>query len=137
MQKVCNAFNIILFVYLITNIFNKEKKQDKINLVLTILTIILTLLQTILFNGGRSIMFHYIVAYIGIFIFYYFVIGKNKINKKITFSFLGISVLLVCVYYIMLPFLGRETKHDFIKYNTFSFGTSIPTLNQYIENNQR
>lgn len=135
MQKVCNVINITLAVYSVNKLFNIKsiKKINIVNFLLILITIIICLLQTVLFNGGRSIMFHFIVGYIGIFMFYYFIIYKRKFNRKILYSSIILLVSIVGIYYLMLPLLGRSTKHDFIKYSTFSFGTPISSLNLYIQ----
>lgn len=132
MQKACNAINIIVFVYAINKIF-ASKSINKINGLIIFFTIIICLFQTILFNGGRSIMFHYIVGYLGIFVFYYFLVYRKKFNKKVFIISFITLFSMIAIYYIMLPLVGRNTKHNFIKYNTFSFGTSIPSLNLYIQ----
>lgn len=136
MQKACNVINMIMAIYFIDKIFTIKsvKKSTVLELAVIILILIISLLQTILFNGGRSIMFHFLVGYIGLFAFEYFYAYNKKFSKKFIYSSVATCFVLVLVYYIMLPIVGRSTQHNFIEYNTFSFGTSISTLDLYIKN---
>lgn len=137
MQKASNAINIITFVYGINLFFNNKLKKIKnnniIDYILIGLIIIFGLFQTIMFNGGRSIIFHFALAYLGLFAFYYIHIFEFIINKKIITSGIAVVLFLIVSFYLLLPLVGRNTKHNPITYISFSLGTSIPSLDLYLE----
>ena len=134
--KISGAINIILFYYGFQKILTLKKKINKKELILIALILIITLLQTFLFNGGRSIFFHYIVAYAAIIVFTLFVKGEKKVSRKIVRRFVGIIGVLVVIFYMLLPMVGRSTSHGMLEYTTFSLGVSVPSLELYIEDDE-
>lgn len=136
MQKVSNAINIILAVYFIDYLMKSKFEKKEINIInsiLIILTILIALLQTILYNGGRSILFHYLLAYGAIFIFDYLYVYNYRITFKTIKYIIGFGVILIVIFNFALKLVGRETKHNPIVYTSFSIGTSIPSLDLYIK----
>lgn len=137
MQKICNAFNIIIYTYICSKMLKikkyKNEKIDKSELAISIIILLISLLQTFLFNGGRSIAFHFIVSYIGIYFFYYIYIYKFKLQKRSWIKIIGVLAVIIVLYYLMLPFVGRKTKYNSIIYTTFSLGVSVPSLDLYIK----
>ena len=56
-------------------------------------------------------------------------IGKKYIKKFIVFA-----IIIVAGFYLMLPLSGRNTNTNIISYMSFYLGTSIPSLDIYLEN---
>lgn len=137
MQKVCNAINIIVFAYGINLFFRCKKNNDfsskKVDLILIISIVVTALMQTLFFNGGRSIMFHYFMAYFAIFVYYYFYIYKHKLDSSILKKTIMFMIILLVAFNLMLPLLGRQNRHNPITYTSFSLGTSIPSLDLYFQ----
>ena len=135
--KVGGAINIILFYYGFQKILRLKKKINKKEIVLIALILVVTLFQTFLFNGGRSIFFHYIVAYIAIALFVLFVKGRKNITKSMVRRGAGIVAALLVVFYLILPIVGRSTRHGFFEYTTFSLGTAVPSFELYMNDDEQ
>lgn len=135
--KICGAINLVIFYYGFQRIMRLRKKINKLELALIVLILLVSLFQTFLFNGGRSIFFHYVVAYVAIVTFTLFVCNGRKITGKIIRRATLFIGLLILLFYLLLPVVGRDTRHGIVEYTTFSFGTAVPSLELYIRSDAK
>ncbi len=131
MRKICEvlcAFNIFLIV---NTVINKYKIDYKfyLYLIIVFLCIILSI-----FTGGRMQLFIYILSFAFLYLFI-----KHEESKSYKFIRIHIKkIIVICLlilgsFYVLLPLSGRSTKTNIVSYMSFYFGTSIPSLNKYID----
>lgn len=132
MRKVCEVMCYVNIYFLINNMFFRNIK-DKKNLgyfTIVFLSFILALL-----TGGRMQFVIYAVA--AIFILLIILQSKyqyREIIKKYSKSIAFMLFFLVIGFYIMLPLTGRKNNVDIVSYMSFYLGTSIPSLDIYLDN---
>lgn len=134
MKKVCEAINIIFAYLLIKKIVDKRIKENIAETVLLIVTIILGLIQTFLNSGGRSILMHFLVAYIMLYLL--LKLRNDRISLKTIKRLIIIIICIFILFYAILPLLGRNSNVNFIDYITFYLGSPIPSLNTFCEANK-
>lgn len=130
--KICSAIGIILFTYF-TILKNSNEKIGRKRTLLIFSIITITLLQSFLYNGGRSILFHYVISFIGITLFYRLTKKQKTLSKKNLQKILVLTSALLLIFYLLLPIVGRKTNHGFMEYTSFYLGASIPSLQLYLE----
>lgn len=124
MHKVSIIIGILLTYAFCNNFFiNKKNYFLLVPITLAILSALLT--------SGRSLFIRLILIFLMCFL--YFKIKKdNGINQK-TIIYSTISIILIIVlFYTMLPLLGRSTNVGFIKYITFYFSCGIPSFDLFL-----
>lgn len=128
MKKISYILSMI-YIYIFTN--NLAKKEQIKRQVPYIIIILLSLVLGLL-SSGRFEMLKYLIA----LIFSYFIIiskESSKTNKKIIKSVVIFALIIIPLFYYILPLLGRSTKSGFFDYITFYFGGSIPSFNRYLK----
>lgn len=138
MKKICDVINILFAFMLIRKIVNKQLKEKIVETIALVCGICFGLFQTLLNSGGRSIMMHYFVAYIILYILMVRKKEKNNIRnikfKNVIKISIAISIISV-IFYTILPILGRSSNANFIEYISFYLGSPIPSLSVFVEKN--
>ncbi len=126
MHKVSLVLGILFIYAFCNNFFSKNRNYS------LILPVIFSMGESIL-TSGRSLLMRLILIFI-LCIMYFKVKKDGKIKFK-TIATAAVSVVLVLlVFYIMLPLLGRNAGVDFVKYISFYFGCGIPSFDIFLEN---
>ena len=126
---LCAIFSIIFAQSLV---YKKGLKSNIKCAIPMILGFISTLLST-----GRSIFMHMVMTLIISYIIIY--IDKNKgikINRKVIRNSIIIGVVVITLFYALMPVLGRKNTGGLIEYVSFAIGTHIPSLEKNINNSQ-
>ena len=130
-NKLCNVLGIVYIYVFLKNIINKDKiKNNIIYVVPVLLSCILALM-----SGSRTQIIKYIVATFMIgFILYGQKNSFRKLFKRLVTISSCLIIIILPLFYITLPLLGREQDKDFFTYITFYLGTSIPSFENYLNN---
>ena len=132
--KLVSVLNGFLFYNLIVTIGSKKRKKEYY--ALNLIVIILCFLISFFTNGGRTILLHYILADMFIFIIY----KKNsdikfqKINKL---KAMKVLVILFIIFYFGQYLVGRSVNVSPISYISFYFGCPISSLEHYFTDDMR
>lgn len=132
MRKICEVICFVNIYFLIMNIYNGQIKNKKN---IGLLTIVLLCFFLSLLTGGRMQMLIYVVA--ALFIVFMVLLSKydfKELVKRYSKQFLLICILIVVGFYAVLPMSGRKNNVNIVSYMSFYFGTSIPSLDIYLDN---
>lgn len=131
MRKVCEVLCYINIFFLIKNIVDNKKDKKNIGYIIIILLGFLLSLLT----AGRMQMLIYCISAVFMFVvlklknYSFLELGKKYIKKFIVFV-----IILVAGFYLILPLSGRSTNTNIVSYMSFYLGTSIPSLDIYLDN---
>lgn len=130
LQKI---MEVICYVnlYYIANIFFVKKIVWR-KYILYLLIVLFSFVSSLL-TGSRMQLLIYIVFFVVVLIFKL----SNKYNYKEIIEKFWKKIIVGCLivvslFYIILPLTGRKSEVSFIDYITFYFGAPIPTLNIFI-----
>lgn len=135
MRKICEVICFINIYFLVNNIFYKNLKNKKN---LGYLLILVMCLGLSLLTGGRMQIIIYVIAIV--FVALVLLLSKYKICQIIKEHSKKIIILFVVViigFYAMLPLTGRKNNVDIVSYMSFYLGTSIPSLDIYLDNSTK
>lgn len=128
-NKLCNVLGIIYIYVFLKNVINKDK--IKTNIIYTIPIILCCILA--LMTGSRTQIIKYVIAtFIIGFILYSKKNSLKTLLKKVLIIGTCLIVIVLPLFYITLPLLGREQDKGFFTYITFYLGTSIPSFENYL-----
>lgn len=117
----------VLFIYAFCNNFFQSKKDYRL-----ILPVILSMCESLL-TSGRSLFMRLVLIFILCFL-YFKVKRDGKINIKTIFTCVISIIVVLIVFYIMLPLLGRNNDISFVRYITFYFSCGIPSFDLFLAN---
>lgn len=123
MFHACEILSLC-FIYVVTkNFFAKDKIKNNL---IYIIMIIMCLFSTFLL-GGRSGFIRFVVE---VFMMWFLLYSrKNTMNiKKFFFVSLKIIIIVLPLFYFILPLLGRNSTTNMYDYLTFYIGCPIPSL---------
>lgn len=129
MKKVMDIVCVFFMYFTIRSFMHKDSIKKTI---LYLTPVILSMLGTLLTSGGRSILMHMIVAFILMTLFLLLIEKKIKINKKRISLLSFIIAVVMLIFYLMLPLLGRDTDRGFLEYISFYLGTPIPSFQLFL-----
>lgn len=136
------GFIVIYYISIFAQVFLLSISERKIILreSKTYLTVLLSIFILICFHSfilsGRAYLLRYMIA-----MFFTTAIFLLKNNKKLStkqlkkifiYSICCILVLII-LFYTMLPILGRNSNFGFIEYITFYLGSPIPSFSKYLD----
>lgn len=132
MRKVCEVMCFVNLYIFIKNIYDKNIKNSKNFgfLCIIILCVFLSFL-----TGGRMQCLIYVVA--SIFIILVLLLSKNSLKdilKKYYKQCIVVITIVIIGFYCLLPLSGRKNDVNFVTYMSFYFGTSVPSLDIYLDN---
>lgn len=132
--KFISVLNGFLFYNLIVTF--SRKKREKKYYILNLTAIILCFIISFFTNGGRTILLHYIVADMIIFIIYKRNndLKSQKVNKLKVMKAL---VILFIIFYFGQYLVGRSVDVSPISYISFYFGCPISSLEHYFTDNMK
>lgn len=132
MRKICEVMCFVNIYFIIKNLFDKNIKNTR-NLGY-LLIILLSFFLSIL-TGGRMQCLIYVVA--GLFILLMLLLSKYDVKalvKNYYKQFIIFVVVVIVGFYSLLPLSGRKNNVNIVSYISFYFGTSIPSLDIYLDN---
>lgn len=130
MHKVCVVIGFINIYIVINNFFYDEKKYKNS---LNSLVIACICMGESLLTSGRALLMHYLIF--TLFMVLFFIRKKYKISNAKLVVGSCISLLLMTIsFYFIAPLLGRGASNGIIEYISFYFGTTIPSLNRFLQN---
>lgn len=129
LYRISEIIAIVFMYIIINNIICKDKLLKNAKYVIPIFCFI----ATSLLIAGRSALIRLIIA--GVFLTlllmkkYY----HKKLNyKKIFLYGMIIIILLVPLFYCIMPLIGRNQRTNIIEYVSFYVGSPVPSLNELI-----
>lgn len=130
LYRMSEILAAILIYIVINNLVLKDKIKNNIKYLIGILiACIITLLLS-----GRSALVKFIIEAIIIYIIQYHKYQKEKIKKKVIAKFLVIGIAIILpIFYIIMPLIGRSQESNFVSYMTFYLGSPIPSLDEIIQ----
>ena len=135
MKKVCDILCVVLIYIIINNFIYKKNIEEFINEdILLITPVFLCLLLSVL-TGGRGLILRFIIAAILILLILLMKKESSKDIFKKTIK-IGVTLLIIIIpiFYLSLPLLGRKTSKGIVEYTTFYFGCSIPSFEEFLNN---
>lgn len=131
--KVINVLCVLFMYVYFNNLIIKSKNNTKY-----LFPIILCFLGSV-FTSGRSSMLKFIVS--GLMIFFVLMYVKNsdkknfilKFNKKIFSILAKTAIIILPIFYLLLPLYGRTTTVNMIDYLTFYFGCPTPSFSIFLD----
>lgn len=131
MHKVCVVICVINIYIFINNLFYEKKEKRMVNNLVQIPLILLCFMESLL-TSGRALLMHYFICILFLLVFY--LKKRLKIaDIKIAFISLVCLIGMALLFYVIAPIVGRGTSNGIIEYISFYFGTTIPSLNKFIE----
>lgn len=130
-NKLCNVLGMVYIYVFLKNIINKDRiKNNVIYVVPVLLSCILALM-----SGSRTQIIKYVVAtFMMGFILYNQKSSFRKLFKRLITISSCLIIIILPLFYVTLPLLGREQDKDFFTYITFYLGASIPSFENYLNN---
>lgn len=137
MKKISEVINIVISFLFIRRFINKELKNNILNTILLFFIMFVGLIQTFLNSGGRSILMHFLVAYLIMYMLNLIEKNKNRntSNIKLIMQMGCIAIVIFVIFYAILPLVGRSSSYKFVDYITFYIGSPIPSFSTFIEKN--
>lgn len=138
MKKVCDIICITISYVLINNLLNEKWKKNVTNIlknnILNVVILIACYALSLLTTGRAQLMKYIVAAF-----FIYMILNLKKFSQKIVLKrtiIVGMLVVIIIIplFYFMLPLIGRKTNSKFTDYITFYFGCSIPSFESYLDN---
>jgi len=121
------------FIYVTIFNYIKTRKVEKMNILIIIFIAILSLLQ-----GGRTVLFYYLLSLVVLYIFLSRKIN-NKTLSKVDFKNVKKMIVLIIIFIaLFIPLanlLGRNVNSSFGYYISIYCGAQIKNLDTFIVNN--
>lgn len=131
MKKTCDVLCVVWMYIFFNNRINKVGLKKNI---LNFIPIVLCLACTLL-TSGRSLLMHMIVSFVMMYLIIYYLNRKDsRLFKTIKILILSVIVVLP-LFYLILPLTGRTTTENGFDYITFYLGTPIPSFNRSLNTN--
>ena len=131
MKKVCEVLAFINIFFLANNIINEDKFK-RIN-VMYILIVGLNCVLPILIAERMQIAIYLLSFIITITIL---ALRKMKIKEFLKEYLKKIIILIICgivIFFLMIPIVGKKLDSNIISYISFYFGSQIPSLDRYLQ----
>lgn len=130
-NKLCNVLGVIYIYMCVKNIINRDKIKNNIIYIIPIILCCVLALMT----GSRTQVIKYVIAFFMIgFILYSKKSSLKIFLKKMLIICTSLIVIILPLFYVTLPLLGRKQDKGFFTYITFYLGTSIPSFENYLNN---
>lgn len=127
LQKACEVICVIYIFIFINNLYIKKDKK----LLLLLIPIFMCMAQSLL-TSGRVILMKFFIIFL--FMILYTYINKWGKIKTLICSFVG-CIILISIFYLVIPLLGRSKDNSPIEYVSFYFGTTIPSFEYILKEN--
>ena len=131
LQKICYLASVFNMVFLVSSWKRKKGKIDRTRRIMYIIIILLGMVLAFL-TTSRSMMVHFAVAFVVIWIIEFMIEKKIRWKKALRRGAL-IGIVALTVFYILTPLIGRDNKMNMVEYISFYLGTPISSLNKVVK----
>jgi len=133
MYRASVLFAYIFIYIIINNILLKDKIKNNIKYFIPIVIIAITSF----FIAGRTDFIRMVVAalFLGIMLYKKVYPKRLKIKNLLTIGIVAVIIILP-LFYIIMPLIGRNQVDNFWDYITFYIGSPVPSLNEIIARNE-
>ena len=138
--KLNNVICCIFMFVFINNIMDKKILQGFIDNIQYLFPILLSIIGSV-FTSGRSALVKYVICAL-MFILYKIYrkniamgkIGRRRASRKIIKLVILVAIIVLPLFYIVLPLYGRKTSASLFDYVTFYLGCPAPSMSIFLDN---